>query len=109
MPQISSITVTEEQLRRIKATMEHEKYGLSTFMQIVLNDYFSGKGGNSVLKRDFIIFMGYPFIIALLLWVVFMQSGITWVFYAGLITAGLLLATTFYVIDKYKDDLKGEK
>ena len=107
MPQLSSITVTEEHSKKIKAVIENGKYGLSSFMQMVLNYYFDGS--NAVVKRDFVIFMAYPVILDVLLWFCFVQSQITIIFYIGLLSLGLTIATTWYVIDKYKNNLRGEK
>ena len=107
VPQLSSITVTEEQSKKIKAVIENGKYGLSSFFQMVLNNYFDGT--NSVVKRDFMIFMVYPLILDVLLWFCFIQSNITVIFYVGLLVLGLTFASSYYVFDKYKDNLKGEK
>lgn len=106
MPSIN-FSLSEPMAKRIQAVLDTGKYGLSSFMQMVLNYYFDGS--NSIIKRDFVIFMVYPFILDVLLWFCFMQSGITIIFYIGLLSVGLTIATTWYVIDKYKDNLRGEK
>jgi len=102
-----NVSITDEQAKKVQTNITGGKYTLSSFFQMVLNYYFDGT--NSIVKRDFVIFMVYPFILDVLLWFCFMQSNITIIFYIGLLSLGLTIATTWYVIDKYKDNLRGEK
>ena len=102
-----NVSITDEQAKKVQTNITGGKYTLSSFFQMVLNYYFDGS--NAVVKRDFVIFMVYPFILDVLLWFCFMQSNITIIFYIGLLSLGLTIATTWYVIDKYKDNLRGEK
>ena len=106
MPSVN-VSITDEQAKKVQTNITGGKYTLSSFFQMVLNYYFDGT--NSIVKRDFVIFMVYPFILDVLLWFCFMQSNITIIFYIGLLSLGLTIATTWYVIDKYKDNLRGEK
>jgi len=106
MPSLN-ISITDDQAKCVQATIASGKFTLSSFFQHVLNEYF--EGSNSVVKRDFVIFMVFPILFAVFQWIVFMQSGITWVFYSGLLTLGLTMASTYYVIDVYRGNLKGEK
>ena len=106
MPSLN-ISITDEQAKRVQTTIASGKFTISSFFQHVLNEYF--EGSNSVVKRDFIIFMVFPILFAVFQWIVFMQSHITWVFYSGLTTLGLTMASTYYVIDVYRGNMKGEK
>jgi len=102
-----NVSITPEQSKKVESTIAGGKYTLSSFFQMILNYYF--EGSNAVIKRDFVIFMAYPVILDVLLWFCFVQSQITIIFYIGLLSLGLTIATTWYVIDKYKDNLRGEK
>ena len=106
MPSLN-ISITPEQSKKVESAIAGGKYTLSSFFQMVLNYYF--EGSNAVIKRDFVIFMVYPFILDILLWFCFVESNITIIFYIGLLALGLTIASTYYVIDKYKDNLRGEK
>lgn len=106
MPSIN-ISVTPEQAEKIKTVISSGKFTLSSFFQHVLNEYF--EGSNSVVKRDFVIFMVFPVLFAVFQWVVFMQTNVIWIFYSGLTTLGLTMASTYYVIDVYRGNMKGEK
>ena len=106
MPSLN-ISITDEQAKKVQTNISGGKYTLSSFFQMALNCYFDGT--NSIIKRDFVIFMVYPFILDVLLWFCFMQSGIVIIFYIGLLALGLTIASTYYVFDKYKDNLRGEK
>jgi len=102
-----NISLTMEHHNKIQAVIDAGKYTKSSFFQHMINYYF--EGSNEVVKRDFVIFMVFPILFAVFQWIVFMQSGITWVFYSGLLTLGLTMASTYYVIDVYRGNLKGEK
>ena len=102
-----NISLTMEHHNKIQAVIDTGKFTKSSFFQHMINYYF--EGSNAVVKRDFVIFMAYPVILDVLLWFCFIQSQITIIFYIGLLSLGLTIATTWYVIDKYKDNLKGEK
>ena len=106
MPSVN-VSITDEQAKKVQTNITSGKFTLSSFFQMVLNYYFDGS--NAVVKRDFVIFMAYPVILDVLLWFCFVQSQITIIFYIGLLSLGLTIATTWYVIDKYKDNLRGEK
>lgn len=106
MPSLN-ISITDEQAKKVQTNITGGKYTLSSFFQMILNYYFDGS--NAVVKRDFVIFMLYPVILDVLLWFCFIESKITIIFYIGLLSLGLTIASTYYVFDKYKDNLRGEK